>query len=88
VVWIGRREDDYFRNMDLTWDETILFSGGAFGRPIDIVVWELKDQLEHSLDAQDAVTEGSVEVYFAEWRTRFLRRVLQEAQALEADKRG
>lgn len=78
---------DYFRNIDLAWDETLSLSGEACGFTSD-VVYDLKDWLEGIPDAQDAVTEKSVELFFAEWRTRFLRRVLCEAEALKSKEHG
>jgi hypothetical protein len=81
---------DYFRDIDLSWDEKISLSGAACGYPSD-VVWDLTGQLSEYPDARDAVTEESVEDFYSEWRTRFLRRVLQEVEALtaeEANKKG
>jgi hypothetical protein len=79
-------ELDYFRNIDLTWDETLSFSGEACGFPTSYVVCALKDWLEGVPAAQDAVTEESVEMFFVEWRTRFLRRVVREAEVLKNER--
>jgi hypothetical protein len=76
-------EYDYFRDIDMSWDEKVSLSGMACGYPSD-VVWDLKNRLEDNPDAQDGVTEDSVEEFFSEWRTRFLRRVFQEAEAIES----
>ncbi len=75
---------DYFRDIDLSWDERLSLSGEACGYSSD-VIWDLTGQLSEYPDAQVAVTEESVEDFYSEWRTRFLRRVLQEAEALKAE---
>jgi len=79
LAWVVG-EYDYFRDIDMSWDEKVSLSGKACGFVSD-VVWDLKDILDFSPDAQDAVTEESVEEFFSEWRSRFLQRVLQEAAA-------
>jgi hypothetical protein len=75
-------EYDYFYDIDMSWDEKLSLSGEACGYPLD-VVRDLTDRLDGDPDAQDAVTEESVEQFFSEWRTRFLQRVLREATALK-----
>lgn len=82
LAWV-LGELDYFRDIDLSWNEKVSLSGEACGYPSD-VVWDLKERLSEYPDAQDAVTEESVEDFFSEWRTRFLLRVLQAAEGLKA----
>ncbi|MCG3145706.1 MAG: hypothetical protein HONDAALG_03357 [Gammaproteobacteria bacterium] len=77
-------ELDYFRDTDLSWDERMALAGTACGSPSD-VVWDLKDRLFGSPDAQDAVTEESVEDFFCEWRTRFFLETLRVVEGLKAD---
>ncbi len=82
LTWIIG-ELDYFRDIDLVWYELVSLSGDACGYTTD-VVGDLKGILFHSPDARDAVTEQLVEDFYDEWRTRFLRRVLREAEVLKA----
>lgn len=83
LAWI-LGELDYFRDIDLSWDEKLSLSGEACGYSSD-VVWDLTGRLSEHPDAKAAVTEESVEDFYSEWRTRFLRRVLQQAEALRAE---
>jgi hypothetical protein len=76
---------EYFRDIDMSWDEKISFAGPACGYPSDAV---------YGLSCcggclswcfyltPEAITEESVEDFYLEWRSRFLRRVLNEASAL------
>jgi len=77
-------ELDYFRDIDLSWEEKISLSGEACGYASDIV-WDLQGKLEEYPDARDAVTEDAVEDFFVEWRTGFLLRVLRAAEALAVE---
>lgn len=74
-------EYDYFRDIDLSWDEKVSLAGEACGYAMD-VVGDLHDRLDWLPDAQDAITQESVEDFYIEWRTCFLKRVLREAAAL------
>ena len=83
IAWV-LGELDYFRDIDLSWEEKISLSGEACGYASDIV-WDLQGKLEEYPDARDAVTEDAVEDFFVEWRTGFLLRVLRAAEALAVE---
>jgi hypothetical protein len=85
IAWV-LGELDYFRDIDLSWDEKISLAGEACSYASD-VVWDLTGRLAEYPDARDAITEGLVEDFFSEWRTRFLLRVLRAAEALKAEKK-
>jgi hypothetical protein len=71
----------YFREIDLSWDEKVSFSGAACGYLAD-ATWDIKSRLHMHPDAEAAVTEDLVEEFYAEWRSRFFSRVVREAEAL------
>lgn len=77
-------ELDYFRDIDLSWDEKICLSGKACG-DVDAVVWDLTGRLEEYSDAREAVTEEAVEDFYVEWRTRFLRKVLDVTETISSE---
>lgn len=81
LAWV-LGEFDYFQDIDLSWDEKVSLSGEACGYSSD-AVWDLTGRLSEYPDACDAVTEEAVEDFYQEWRSRFLRRVLQEVEALK-----
>ena len=74
-------ELDYFRDIDLSWDEKISLAGKACDYASD-VVWDLTGRLEEYPDARKAVTEEAVENFYVEWRTRFLRKVLNVLETM------
>jgi len=76
-------EYDYFRDIGLSWDEKVSLSGRACTYAAD-AVGDLHCRLDGLPDAQEAVSEESVEDFYVEWRTRFLKRVLREAAVLRA----
>ena len=82
LAWV-LDELDYFREIDLSWDEKLSLSGESCGYSSN-VIWDLTGRLSEIPDARDAVTEESIEDFYSEWRTRFLRRALQEVEALKA----
>lgn len=77
-------ELDYFRDIDLSWDEKISLAGKACGYVSD-VIWDLTGRLEEFPDAREAVTEEAVEDFYDEWRTRFLRKVLKVTETMSAE---
>lgn len=84
VAWVVR-DIGYFREIDLTWEEKICFVGEACGYNAEVVD-DLKVSLSEYPEAREAITPDGVEEFYAEWRTRFLMRVLHEAEALLADR--
>lgn len=78
LAWVVGKYD-YYRKNDVSWEEKVSLAGEACGYTSD-AVWDIKNRPEGCPDAQDAVTEESVEDFFVEWRTRFLERVLKEAK--------
>lgn len=76
-------ELDYFREIDLSWDEKIALAGEACGYASE-VVWDLANRLDGYPDAQEAVTEEAVEDFYIEWRTRFLRKVLDVTETMSS----
>jgi len=75
-------ELDYFRDRGLAWDEEISLSGDACGCPLDVVD-DLRAKLDgYPWESAEAITTEVVEMFYAEWRTRFLQRVLKEARNL------
>ena len=75
-------ELDYFRDIDLSWEEKVSLSGKPCSYASS-VVWDLKDKLECYPDAQEAVTEEVVESFYTFWRTHFLKTVLAAANSVK-----
>lgn len=82
LMWAIGDYSDYFQGQGFGWNEHICLSGDAC--PFHEVVWDLHGKLAERPDALEAVTEESVELFYCDWRTRILRRVLQEAESLKA----
>ncbi len=76
----------YLSDLGVSWDEKVSLVGEACGSALDIAD-DLHGRLEGLPDAQDAITEETVEDFYAEWRTRFLERVLRETSALRTRER-
>lgn len=74
-------ELDYFRGIDMSWDEKVSFSGEACGYLADATS-DLKSLVERYPDAEAAITEELVEWFYSDWRSRFFSRVLREAEGL------
>ena len=83
LAWV-LGELDYFRELDLSWDEKIALAGKACGYASD-VAWDLANRLDGYPDAQEALTEETVEDFYVEWRTRFLRKVLDVTETISSE---
>ena len=82
LAWV-LGELDYFRDIDLSWDEKISLAGKACGYASD-VVWDLTGRLEEYPDARETVTEEAVEDFYDEWRTRFLLKVFKVTETMSS----